>query len=223
MAEMQREMCTDSTQHPTICPKGPSEFWSAAWEEKYGDGDEEYDGGDELPDPEAPARKSAFGRLYDATRYAASVAYEVVVPQSKEDVAIMATGFVAGKALKILSKRKLVKGAVRGGRKAAKAVGNLRKTNYHHLTPRQWKKDFERLGVDVHDLTLKISKARHRRIHNVKKMARLGKMEWNARWRVELDSGRLQGPADVKRFALKMARDYGLPKGSIVRYPGRKK
>lgn len=221
MADLQKEMCTDSTQHPSLCPKGPSNFWYTAWAEKYTD---EFEPEAEEAESE-PEKRSSPGFLGQV----AGVLIAYAVPESAEEAALMAAAGPIGKAVGkvVVRSKRAAKATVRGAkgtkkaRKAHRASRADDRIVYHHLTPQKFRAQFRRLGVNEHDMTIPIRESVHKRIHSPRQMARIGKLEWNARWQQEFDSGRLADKASVRRFALKMRREYGLPNATIVRYPNR--
>ncbi|MBE7448643.1 MAG: DUF2380 domain-containing protein [Kofleriaceae bacterium] len=221
MAEMQREMCTDATQHPVLCPKEPSAFIHETWTDKYGDDEEEPAEDDDQGAEQAEGGKSFIGS-------AISFAIDVFVPQSATDVAMTASGAgvvtFLSKAAKVATKRKAVTKATKagkGGKASAKAAKRTpTRYEYHHLTPQAFREELRLVaGVDVHDYTMRISRTLHIKLHSKRRMARLGKLDWNSAWKQEMRSGRLTSPEAVDRFVKKMVRDYGLPKNAIVRYP----
>ncbi len=155
-------------------------------------------------------------------------AIDVFVPQSATDVAMTASGAgvvtFLSKAAKVATKRKAVTKATKagkGGKASAKAAKRTpTRYEYHHLTPQAFREELRLVaGVDVHDYTMRISRTLHIKLHSKRRMARLGKLDWNSAWKQEMRSGRLTSPEAVDRFVKKMVRDYGLPKNAIVRYP----
>jgi hypothetical protein len=59
----------------------------------------------------------------------------------------------------------------------------------------------------------------HRQIHSKSRMKKLGKKDWNMQWEEHLKQGRVTSPAAAKSILDKMIKDYGLPSGTIYRYP----
>ena len=77
----------------------------------------------------------------------------------------------------------------------------------HHLLPRQFKKDFQRAGLNIEDFVIRIPKGAHRvrpaGLHT-------GRDNWNAQWRGFFDGTPNPSPQDILGELKRMKREFGL-------------
>ena len=88
----------------------------------------------------------------------------------------------------------------------------------HHIFPRQWRKDFERSGIDVDLYTILVDPAKHQKAHSGQEIYGPGG-KWNWEWRQWLNAHPTPDPLSLWKNAFAMIDRHGLgPHGPLCPY-----
>ena len=80
----------------------------------------------------------------------------------------------------------------------------------HHLLPRQFKKEFERAGLDIEDFVVPLPKEFHKRIHG-KGGGAAWRNSWNMQWAQFFDKNPNPSKADILWQLERVKKEFGIP------------